>query len=73
MQAFQQTAAGNWTFLDWSPGVPQTNAGDLKMVTEWWRLPFIIRNPQYDFTTTKPTTSPPATPPPYLAIERTKR
>jgi hypothetical protein len=73
MQAFQQTAAGNWTFLDWTPGVPQTAAGDLKMVTEWWRLPFIIRNPAYDFTTTKPTSSPPATPPPYMAVERTRR
>ena len=25
--------------------MPQTNAGDLKMVTEWWQLRFIIRNP----------------------------
>ena len=27
------------------PRHPQTNAGDLKMVSEWWRLGFIIRNP----------------------------
>jgi hypothetical protein len=73
MQSFQQTAAGNWTFLDWTPGVPQTSAGDLKMVTEWWRLPFIIRNPAYDFTKTKPTTTPPPSPPPYMSIERTRR
>lgn len=25
----------NVSWLDWTPGVPQTNAGDLKMVTEW--------------------------------------
>jgi len=32
-----------WT--NWSKGVPQTDAGDLKMVTEWAKLGFIIRNP----------------------------
>jgi hypothetical protein len=32
-------------FLNWSRGVPQTKAGDLKMVTEWPRLGFVIRNP----------------------------
>ena len=32
-----------WT--TWSRGIQQTNAGDFKMVTEWWKLGFIIRNP----------------------------
>jgi hypothetical protein len=32
-----------WT--NWTKGVPQTHAGDLKMVTEWAKLGFIIRNP----------------------------
>jgi hypothetical protein len=32
-----------WT--TWAKGVPQTDAGDLKMVTEWAKLGFIIRNP----------------------------
>ena len=32
-----------WTA--WSRGIQQTNAGDLKMVSEWWKLGFIIRNP----------------------------
>jgi hypothetical protein len=73
MQTNEMTSAGNLTWMDWTPGVPQTNAGDLKMVTEWWRLPFVIRNPAYDFTKTKPTTSPPPSPPPYISIERTKR
>ena len=35
----------NYQWLNWSSGVQQTNAGDLKMVTEWEYLPFIIRNP----------------------------
>ena len=35
----------NFSFLGWARGVPQTFAGDLKMVTEWSRLGFVIRNP----------------------------
>jgi hypothetical protein len=35
----------SYQFLTWSRGVPQTNAGDLKMVTEWARLGFLVRNP----------------------------
>lgn len=73
LQTNEQTAAGNITWMDWTPGVPQTNAGDLKMVSEWWRLPFVIRNPAYDFTKTKPTSNPPPQPPPYISIERTRR
>ena len=41
-------AAGNpgtYVWTDWSRGVQQTSAGDLKMVTEWSKLGFIIRNP----------------------------
>ena len=73
MQTNETTSAGNVTWMDWTPGVPQTNAGDLKMVTEWWRLPFVIRNPAYDFTKEKPTSSPPPSPPPYISIQRTRR
>ncbi|HYG81902.1 MAG TPA: LodA/GoxA family CTQ-dependent oxidase [Pyrinomonadaceae bacterium] len=32
-------------YLNWSRGVPQTNAGDLKMVMEWRKLSFVVRNP----------------------------
>lgn len=39
----QGTASYAW--LNWSRGIPQINQGDLKMVTEWSSLPFIIRNP----------------------------
>jgi L-Lysine epsilon oxidase N-terminal/L-lysine epsilon oxidase C-terminal domain len=67
-QTNEATSAGNITWLDWTPGVPQTNAGDLKMVTEWWRLPFVTRNAAYDFTL-----PPPQNPPPYVSKERTKR
>jgi L-Lysine epsilon oxidase N-terminal/L-lysine epsilon oxidase C-terminal domain len=63
----------NPLWLDWSPGVPQTYAGDLKMVSEWWRLPFVIRNPAYASTPMKPTAVPPPSPAPYFSIERTKR
>jgi len=38
----------SYQFLTWSRGVPQTHAGDLKMVTEWARLGFLIRNPYLD-------------------------
>ena len=32
-----------WTI--WSKGIPQTPPGDVKMVTEWSALPFVVRNP----------------------------
>jgi L-Lysine epsilon oxidase N-terminal/L-lysine epsilon oxidase C-terminal domain len=35
----------NYVWTNWSKGVPQTQVGDLKMVTEWEKLGFIIRNP----------------------------
>jgi hypothetical protein len=34
-----------YKFLAWSRGVPETPAGDFKMVTEWSRLGFVVRNP----------------------------
>ncbi len=30
--------------INWSRCIPQTNLGDLKMVTEWWRLAFVVNN-----------------------------
>ena len=35
---------GNYQWLNWSSGVQQTNAGDLKMVTEWEVPP--VHHPQ---------------------------
>lgn len=59
----------NYAWRDWTPGIPQTKAGDLKMVTEWWRLGIVRHNPAGD---DKPTTSPPPDSPPYISVERTK-
>lgn len=57
-----------YIWVDWAPGVPQTNAGDLKMVTEWWRLGFVVRNPY------QPTATPAALPPDqkYINVESTR-
>ena len=62
--------SASYPWLDWTPGVPQTDAGDLKMVSEWWRLGFVRRNPAAAET---PTSVPPPSPPPYVSVERTKR
>jgi hypothetical protein len=75
MQTFEEVVLGDpssITWLDWTPGVPQTNAGDLRMVTEWWRLPIVVRNPQGDI---QPSVMgmPSASKVPYISIERTKR
>ncbi|HEX8212523.1 MAG TPA: LodA/GoxA family CTQ-dependent oxidase [Longimicrobium sp.] len=53
-----------YRWLDWARGVTQTNAGDLKMVTEWRRLPFVIRNPD---------PSPAPGDPVFIGVERTSR
>ena len=49
LQTFEVVAVNDDTptyeYLNWSRGVPQTNAGDLKMVSEWSKLGFVIRNP----------------------------
>ena len=49
LQTYEVVALNNgspsYQFLGWSRGVPQTLAGDLKMVTEWSRLGFVVRNP----------------------------
>jgi hypothetical protein len=55
--------------VDWSRGIPQTNAGDLKMVTAWWTLPFVVKNPKSDG---EPSEVPPPSPLPYIAVERTE-
>lgn len=59
-----------YIWVDWSRGVPQTKAGDLKMVTEWSRLGFVRRNPY-----AKPGELDKAAPdvPKYVATERTPR
>jgi len=34
-----------YEWLIWRSGIQQTSQGDLRMVTEWANLPFIVRNP----------------------------
>lgn len=49
MQALTYVGGGDANptlkWMNWAAGVPQTNAGDLKMTTEWARLGFVVRNP----------------------------
>jgi hypothetical protein len=52
--------------------VTQTNAGDLKMVTEWWRLGIVRVNPYMPSPDILPSEVPPASPPPYISVERTE-
>jgi hypothetical protein len=69
LQTYETDGTSPPTWLDWTPGIPQTNAGDLKMVTEWWRLSIVRSNPAGDV---EPTTVPPPSNPPYISVERTR-
>ena len=75
MQTFEQVVAPNGTatikWLDWTPGIPQTNAGDLRMVTEWWRLSVVMSNPTGNFQPSPLGID--ADNPPFISVERTKR
>jgi hypothetical protein len=59
-----------WT--NWSKGIPQINQGDLKMVTEWSKLAFVVRNP---YLLPEAFQKAPSGPPPYLyvSVETRKR
>ncbi len=72
LQVFEPAVIGGavkYLWVDWSRGIPQTNAGDLKMVTEWWKLAFVVRTPGVSY---EPSEVPPPDPPPYIAIERNR-
>ena len=75
MQTYEQVVAADGTpsitWLDWTPGVPQTSAGDLKMVTEWWRLSIVRSNPTGDIQPS--TLGVDSNNPPFISVERTKR
>jgi hypothetical protein len=58
-----------WTI--WSKGIPQTDAGDLKMVTEWSKLGFIIRNPFNPALSKQAASGPP--PYVYVSVETQQR
>ena len=55
-------------YLNWSRGVPQTSAGDLKMVTEWKKLGFVVRNPYL----TEEELNTPSPDQKYISVERTE-
>lgn len=55
------------TWTTWSRGIQQTYAGDLKMVEDWWKLGFIIRNPYLPDIDSTPSTGPDSR---YYSIER---
>jgi L-lysine epsilon oxidase-like protein len=63
-----QNGQPTYRYLNWSRGVPQNNAGDLKMVTEWSRLSFVIRNPYM----TEKQMDQPSPERKYISVERTK-
>lgn len=52
-----------WT--NWSKGIQQNNQGDLKMVTDWVNLSFIIRNP---YLTPQQQHAAASGPPPYIYV-----
>jgi hypothetical protein len=45
MTSLSASGQPNFVWTNWTRGTPQTNQGDLKMVSEWANLAFIIRNP----------------------------
>ncbi|HWF60882.1 MAG TPA: LodA/GoxA family CTQ-dependent oxidase [Nitrospira sp.] len=45
LTGFDEKGQPQTAWTTWSQGIQQTNAGDFKMVSEWWKLGFIIRNP----------------------------
>jgi hypothetical protein len=67
LNGFDVDGKPKYIWVDWSPGVPQTYTGDLKMVTEWWRLGFVVRN------ALQPSPKPSELPPDqkYISVERT--
>jgi len=68
--ALSKDTAFEWVV--WARGVPQTQQGDLKMVTEWWRLGFVRKNPFADFDM-RTNILPPPQPPLYINTEYTYR
>lgn len=79
MQTFERAggtdASPNYQFLAWARGIPQTNAGDLKMVTEWSRLGIVVRNPyappgSLDVPSPGELPTIPSPPPKYISVER---
>ena len=45
MQVYTAVPGGSYVQLNWASGIQQTNAGDLKMVSAWSGLGFVVINP----------------------------
>ena len=56
----------NYIMVDWSRGIPHSDAGDLKMVTSWSDLGFVVLNP--DPSAQTPSTLPPTHK--FISVER---
>jgi hypothetical protein len=58
MQVFQVTSIQDgkpsYEFVDWAKGIPQSMEGDLKMVSSWWKLGFVVANPYFDGDPSQP-------------------
>jgi hypothetical protein len=76
MEVFQAQGAltpdANYEWVVWARGVPQTKEGDFKMVSEWWRLGFVRKNP-YASPDMRGNIVPPPNTPPYVNTEYTPR
>lgn len=66
-----QNGQPQYLWTTWTKGIPQTNQGDLLMVTEWSKLGFIIRNPFNPGLSRQPASGPP--PYVYVSVETRQR
>lgn len=66
-----QNGQPQYLWTTWTKGIPQTNQGDLLMVTEWSKLGFIIRNPFSPVLSRQPASGPP--PYVYVSVETRQR
>jgi hypothetical protein len=75
LQVFVVTSVADgkasYDFVDWAKGIPQTDAGDLKMVTSWADLGFVVRNPYFQGNPSVPPKpwEDPGSNPLYVAVE----
>ncbi|HYR12539.1 MAG TPA: LodA/GoxA family CTQ-dependent oxidase [Longimicrobium sp.] len=58
----------NYDWQVWALGIPQTGEGDYKMVTDWWRLGFVRKNPDASPDMSGDIAPPPQVPP-YISTE----
>ncbi len=61
----------SYNLVDWAKGIPQNYDGDLKMVTNWWKLGFVVWNPYFKGDPAEPHKSweDPGGNPRYISVE----